>query len=157
MRYDAKFLACLDFTLGWECGRNRDGSLRDGYVNDLADPGGETKYGISRKRYPNLDIKQLTFAQAVELYHSDFWLEFGCDRHEMPLAAVFFDIYVNHGPSTAKMLLRDATWEESIRRRKEFRTKRVAVHPPSQRFLKGWLARDNDLHKFCVIWENDNL
>ena len=28
-----------------------------GYVNDPADPGGETKYGISKKAYPTVDIK----------------------------------------------------------------------------------------------------
>jgi lysozyme family protein len=75
----------------------------------------------------------------------------------MPLAACVFDIYVNHGPSTAKMLLLDTVdWREVIKRRKEFRAKRVTMHPPSERFLKGWIARDNDLSKFCQIWENDH-
>lgn len=154
---DNKFLACLDFTLGWECGRNKDGSLRDGYVNDPTDPGGETKYGISRQRYPNLDIKNLTLPEAAQLYERDFWKEFGCDQVPMPLAAVYFDVYVNHSPSTAKVLIRDtAEWREVIKRRKDFRGKRVAAHPPSSKFLGGWLARDNDLHKFCTIWEQDH-
>ena len=27
-----------------------------GYVNDPKDPGGETKYGVSKRAYPNEDI-----------------------------------------------------------------------------------------------------
>ena len=33
-----------------------------GYINDPNDPGGETKYGISKRSYPALDIKNLTVA-----------------------------------------------------------------------------------------------
>lgn len=149
------FLACLDFTLGWECGRNKDGSLKDGYVANPYDPGGETKYGISRQRYPDLNIKELTLPQAVELYRRDYWEEFGCDRAEMPLAFCVFDIYVNHSIPTAKMLLRDgADWRTVITRRKRFRADRVKFDGSQARFLKGWLARDNDLHKVCTIWED---
>ena len=32
------------------------------YTDDPVDRGGKTKYGISQKRYPNLDIKNLTEA-----------------------------------------------------------------------------------------------
>jgi len=35
-----------------------------GYVNDPNDAGGATKYGISQRTYPNLDIANLTVAQA---------------------------------------------------------------------------------------------
>ena len=31
-----------------------------GYVNNPADPGGETKYGISKRSYPSLNIANLT-------------------------------------------------------------------------------------------------
>ena len=39
-----------------------------GYVNDPDDPGGETKYGISKRSYPALDIKNLTVEQATAIY-----------------------------------------------------------------------------------------
>lgn len=44
-----------------------------GYSNDLRDPGGETKYGISKRSYPHLDIKTLTRAQVKPIYRADFW------------------------------------------------------------------------------------
>ena len=35
-----------------------------GYVDDPVDRGGETKYGISKRSYPDLDIANLTLEQA---------------------------------------------------------------------------------------------
>ena len=51
------------------------GLMEGGYVNDPIDKGGETKYGISKRSYPNLDIKNLTKEQAREIYYKDFWLK----------------------------------------------------------------------------------
>lgn len=44
-----------------------------GYVNDPRDPGKETKWGISKRSYPNLDIANLTRDQAIAIYRLDFW------------------------------------------------------------------------------------
>ena len=41
-----------------------------GYVNDPRDPGGETKYGIAKRSYPGVDIRNLTRAQAVGIWTS---------------------------------------------------------------------------------------
>uniref|UniRef100_UPI0039E582BF glycosyl hydrolase 108 family protein n=1 Tax=Klebsiella pneumoniae TaxID=573 RepID=UPI0039E582BF len=44
-----------------------------GYVNDPRDPGGETQFGISKRAYPNVDIKGLTRETAISIYKRDFW------------------------------------------------------------------------------------
>lgn len=44
-----------------------------GYVNDPEDPGGETKWGISKRSYPDLDIAALTRDHAIAIYERDFW------------------------------------------------------------------------------------
>ena len=44
-----------------------------GYVNDPKDLGGETKYGITKRFYPDVDIKNLTKEQAKTIYHTDYW------------------------------------------------------------------------------------
>ncbi len=54
-----------------------------GYVNDSSDPGGETKFGISKKAYPNLDIRNLTPELAGAIYKADYWGPSGCEH---PLA-----------------------------------------------------------------------
>jgi lysozyme family protein len=43
------------------------------YVWDHDDLGGETKYGISKRSYPDLDIKKLTLDDACAIYKRDFW------------------------------------------------------------------------------------
>lgn len=45
-----------------------------GYVNRPfnEDPGGETKWGITKRSYPDLDIANLTLEQAAEIYNRDF-------------------------------------------------------------------------------------
>jgi len=45
----------------------------ENYVNDPADYGGESKYGISKRYYPEYDIKNLTLDQAKEIYWRDYW------------------------------------------------------------------------------------
>jgi lysozyme family protein len=44
-----------------------------GYVNNPEDPGGETKWGISKRTYPHLNIKDLTREDAIAIYEKDFW------------------------------------------------------------------------------------
>src|SRR5574337_2199655 len=44
------------------------------YVLDSRDPGGETKFGISKRSYPTLNIKELTLSQAKAIWFHDFWM-----------------------------------------------------------------------------------
>ena len=44
-----------------------------GYVHDPDDAGGETKFGISKRRYPEIEVAALTREQAIALYRRDFW------------------------------------------------------------------------------------
>lgn len=74
-----------------------------GYVNDAADPGGETNFGITKRQYPNLDIKNLTREQAIAIYERDFW-KFG-DFSSQRIATKMLDIFVNMPPARAIKLL----------------------------------------------------
>ena len=78
-----------------------------GYVNDVRDPGGETKYGISKRAYPNEDIPNLTLDRAKELYFRDYWAKAGCDLCPPALAVVVFDAAVNNGVDRAVRLLQE--------------------------------------------------
>lgn len=80
-----------------------------GYVNDPADPGGETKYGISKRSYPDLDIKNLTRQQAIEIYRRDFWDKYRYGEiKSVRVATKVFDMCVNMGPFRAHKLLQQA-------------------------------------------------
>lgn len=72
-----------------------------GYVNDPNDPGGETNWGISKRSYPALDIKNLTRAKAQDIYYQDFWLNVNGDQLHDGVAYQLFDFAVNSGIGTA--------------------------------------------------------
>ena len=72
-----------------------------GYVNDLRDPGGETKYGISKRAYPDEDIKSLTLDRAKELYKRDYWDRVRADNLPKQVRLAVFDAAVNSGVSQA--------------------------------------------------------
>jgi lysozyme family protein len=79
-----------------------------GYTLDPNDPGGETKFGISKKAYPNLDIKNLTREDAIEIYQRDYWKPCRCDDLPRHFAFIVFDSAVNQGPRVAIRLLQIA-------------------------------------------------
>lgn len=79
-----------------------------GYVNNPKDPGGETKYGIAKKFYPNEDIKNLTVDRAVEIYKKDYWDKCRCDEMPMAIALYVFDTAVNQGCGFAIKMLQTA-------------------------------------------------
>ena len=74
-------------------------SHEGGYVNDPRDPGGETNWGISKRSYPNVDIKNLTRDQAAEIYLRDFWNPLGAAPDAIKFQV--FDFAVNSGIQTA--------------------------------------------------------
>lgn len=45
----------------------------DKLTNITGDEGGLTKYGITQVTYPNVDIANLTFEQACDIYERDYW------------------------------------------------------------------------------------
>ena len=79
-----------------------------GYVWDKLDPGGETNMGITKRDYPDLDIKNLTQVEAIEIYHTDYWLKMNLDGiNDKNLVLQIFDMGVNAGIRTAiKMIQR---------------------------------------------------
>ena len=68
-----------------------------GYVNDPKDPGGETKWGISKRSYPMLNIAALTREDAIAIYHKDFWTPIKADRFHDGTAYQLLDSAINSG------------------------------------------------------------
>jgi lysozyme family protein len=79
-----------------------------GYSNDPNDPGGETKYGISKRAFPNLDIANLTEAQARDIYRQKYWDKLWLGQVPPAVALVVMDTAVNTGLPTASLLLQKA-------------------------------------------------
>lgn len=79
-----------------------------GYVNDPRDPGGETKFGISRRAYPGEDIKGMSLERAKILYQRDYWWKAGCDTVPDAVKFDLFDMAVNSGVGAAIRTLQKA-------------------------------------------------
>ena len=76
-----------------------------GYVNHPEDPGGETKYGISKRAYPNLEIDKLSESDAKAIYKEDYWDRIKGDDLPVGVACVVMDYAVNSGISRASKAL----------------------------------------------------
>jgi len=74
----------------------------DKITRDPEDPGGTTKYGISQRAYPNLDIEGLSYDRARMLYINDYLLKtnIGQIKNELVKENVF-DYAVHSGPAAA--------------------------------------------------------
>lgn len=98
-KYSESFLAAVAVVLDDE----------GGYVNNPSDRGGETKYGISKRSYPNVDIKKLTRDGAIAIYYADFWCKGPYEGlADAALACKVFNTSVNAGQSRAIKLLQQA-------------------------------------------------
>jgi lysozyme family protein len=76
-----------------------------GYVNHPSDPGGETKYGISKRAYPDVDIAELTEDEAAVIYKRDYWDRIKGDDLPVGVACAVMDYAVNSGISRASKAL----------------------------------------------------
>jgi lysozyme family protein len=79
-----------------------------GYTPGVGDPGGETNWGISKRSYPDVDIKALTRDQAKAIYLRDFWNRIHADDLADGVAFQAFDFAVNSGIETSVRKLQRA-------------------------------------------------
>ena len=80
--------------------------LEGGVSDDSRDPGKLTKWGISSVYYPQVLDPSFTREDAVQIYHSDFWNAFQCDKLPHGLDLMFFDCAVNQTQQAKRMLQR---------------------------------------------------
>jgi hypothetical protein len=117
--------------------------IEGGEVDDPDDRGGHTKYGISQRSYPKLDISKLTVDDAKEIYFKDYWMKIGAAALPEELRGVAFDAAINQGVGWTKRALKEAGGD--VRAFIDLRRRRyeeiVAVNPSQKKFKKGWMNR----------------
>lgn len=80
----------------------------DRLVDDPADPGGVTRWGISQRAHPDVDVRALTREQAQQIYRRAYWDPMRCDELPPPLDLAVFDAAVNQGRAAAARMLQEA-------------------------------------------------
>lgn len=119
-----------------------------GYINDPADPGGETNFGISKRFHPDLDIKNLSPEAAANIYYQEYWVPSGACSLDYPNCVAVLDTSVNLGVSACLRLIPNPfDIDVFIANRKQFYANAVKQNPASQKYLAGWLNRVSDLQK----------
>ncbi len=151
----------IDFVLKMEVGEDYLNDSNGGYGIDPNDPGGETKWGISQKAFPQLDIKNLTLEKAKDIYLTDYWNPCHCDELPSQFAIAMFDCGVNQGTGAARRLLQMALGVRVDGNIGSYTIK--AAFQASQRKVKLFLAHrlaeynramihNNKLEVFDVNW-----
>jgi lysozyme family protein len=133
------------------------------YVNDPDDPGGETNLGISKRSYPNLDIKSLTKQQAIAIYERDFYNKVRGDDLPVWLALMVTDFAVNAGIKPAVAILQRIVNETddgiigkktiAACKSKPSRTLRQAYTKSREAYYAALAARKPAMKKFLDGWK----
>lgn len=84
-----------------------------GLSDDPRDPGGLTRYGISKRAHPTVDVRNLTLAQAKQIYLARYWLPLHADAMPDAVAVQVFDAAVNHGIKAATRMMQRALQVEA--------------------------------------------
>ncbi len=150
----AVFDLAIDKTLAWE----------GGYVDDPDDAGGKTKWGISKRAHPEVDIENLTMDDAKRIYEIDYWERISGDNIlDQPAANALFDAAVNLGVRRAAQIAQEVVnstpdgiigpktlhklnvykhfVEDYTLRRIKFYVSLAEDNPVQKKFLFGWSRR----------------
>ena len=115
------------------------------------DTGGDTKYGISKKGNPDVDIDKLTIEGARKLYKERYWNAISGDKlaaRDPKLAQAAFDTAVNQGVSKAKQFVTESGGDVSklMQLRGEHYDNLAQQNPKKYgEFAKGWMNRLGNL------------
>lgn len=144
----------------------------EGYISDdPSDPGGLTKYGISKRAFPNVDIANLTLEQAKEIYRIEYWDKLRCDKLPESLRLIVFDCSVNQGVYRATRFLQKCIGVKAdgvfgpktlaalqgiseIQFINDYANYRIGSYqslPHWDRFSKGWSRRLLSVSMFCAF------
>ena len=111
-------------------------------AKDVGDGHGMTKYGITEKDHPGVDVKNLTLDQAKGIYRKEYWDHFGCDDLPYPLDCIHFDTAVNMYNKAPQILAQSGNDPAKYLSLRTERYRSIAAaNPDKQKYLNGWLNR----------------
>lgn len=107
MQVSKLFEDVVSDTIKWETGGDKSGA----YTDDPNDAGRATKWGISQAANPDINIKALTYKEAVNIYFNRYWNPLYDLVPDPVLVFKLFDMGVLNGVRTAVKYL-----QKSIRK-----------------------------------------
>lgn len=189
MHTDQKFIKAINHAMLYEVGKfwnpndpeviagligTKEQRRKVGYVNNPADRGGETKYGIAQKPRPQVVVRDLNLDSAMKIYHDEYWVLSSSNALNYQLSIIHLDGAINHGTVTANKFLQMAAQVEPDGRigpvtiaavnsfpanqiianlyqmRKDRYNAIVSNDPAQKQFLNGWLARIREVADYSL-------
>ena len=151
-------LAVMDWRLN--PANNPEDGFDNFYANFLAGhEGGYTEndgnrspanFGINQGANPDIDVFNLTQAEAKRILHDRYWVASGADQLPTALAAVHGDTAINMGVGTANELLAQSGGDpQKYLELRDLRYRAIAA-PDSDKakYLPIWMVRNEDLRNF---------
>lgn len=123
----------------------------EGGYNAADSNGAAVNFGINQGANPDVDVKNLTKAQAAQIYKNRYWDKIGGDElaaKNPGLATIAFDTSVMAGPGKAKELLSASGGdpEKFMALREQFLQSLLTKDPAKfGRYEKAWTSRNADL------------
>lgn len=143
-----RFEICHPITATWE----------GGWSDHPADPGGKTMYGVTerswhayqdKKGMKRTPVRNITKAQALKFYRSEFWQAAGCDRLVPGVDLSVYDASVNSGISRGRKWLAASVGgddhAETVRKICRARLSFMQSLKIWKTFGKGWGRRVADI------------
>jgi lysozyme family protein len=151
--------ACLEIVLRWEGGlsmiRSDPGNWTGGKVGKGVLKG--TNYGIAASAFPNLDIPNLTRAQAMAIYRQKYWNPIGGDALPAGVDLLAFDIAVNSGVSRATKWLKASAGMAPVQRIAYLDKARTSFWKSLKTWVtfgRGWANRENAVCQSALLMQH---
>jgi hypothetical protein len=113
-----------------------------GYSASDGNTGAPVNFGINQKANPDIDVKNLTKAEAAKIYKERYWDKIGGDNLPPALQGTAMDAAVNQGPENAKKWIAesggDPTKFNALRRA---HYEALLKDPDNAKFRKAWMGR----------------
>jgi len=137
------------------------------YENVAGDRGGGTKFGITEKDYPSVNIRNLTRSAATDIYWNDYWKRGKLNQIPQRIQFMQFAGTVNFGITGQIKALQDAAnvtqdgvlgmvtiaaasfvTPYALFQAQKARYDRIVANNPSQAiFYDGWINRISDIYQ----------
>ena len=139
-----KYERVMRFVLRWEGGAR--------VTRDSSDPGGTTKYGISQRAHPTVDVPNLTEKEARAIYRDKYWSPLECGAMPWPQCLVVMDYAVHSGVKTVRSVRHALTQLAHVRNPRErayrlnayrmgFLLRIAKRRKASRKYVRGWMNR----------------
>lgn len=120
-------------------------------VVDNRDGGGTTKFGITKRNNPDVDVANLTFGQAKGIAQRRYW-QAAYDAANPAVAAIAFDAgFINSKAFGREIATKYANDPQGALAAYRSRLQSIAKKPDKARFLQPWMNRVDRLASYLGV------